>query len=75
MTEDRMVQRKQAAEKFSHEFWAKTKRKLSEFFDIRFGLNVIAWDAWLEVPDGQSAGDVTTRRFGPEFAEKIRSLI
>ncbi len=75
MTEDRMVQRKQAVVEFSREFRLKTQRNLKDFFDIRFGLDVIKWDAWLEVPDGQSAKDVTTSRFGSEFTESIKSLL
>lgn len=75
MTEERMAQRKQAAVDFSHEFRAKTKRNLKDFFDIRFGFDAIAWDAWLEVPDGQSIAEVTTRRYGQEFTEKIKALM
>ena len=75
MTEDRMGKRKRIAEQFSYEFRTKTKRKLSEFFDIRYGFNAIMWDAWLEVPDGQSTAEVTISRFGSEFMEQIKSML
>lgn len=75
MTEEKCLQRKQAADAFAAEFQKQTSQRIRSFFDVVLGFDVIKWDSWLEVPDGESTAQVTTKRYGEGFMEKIRALL
>jgi hypothetical protein len=75
MSRESALQRKRVADGFSDEFRQKTGISLGRFFNVILGFDVVKWDAWLEVPEGQSASQVTTERFGEPFTATIQQLI
>ena len=57
------------------EFLAIFDVPLQKFWDTMFGFDVIAFDAWLIVPDGKSTEQEVMRRFGKRAVDLCLILL
>lgn len=48
---------------------------LHRFMHLLFGFDVIAFDAWLGVPDGVSTQDTIIERYGSEACDMVYGLL
>jgi hypothetical protein len=51
------------------------KRSVLEFWDVRFGFDIVKLDDWLQVPVSRSTRDEVEARYGSEAVSVVERLI
>lgn len=59
------------SKQFEQTFW----RKLAAFMDPVGGFDVIAFDAWIQTPEGRSTRDMVLEKYGDRAAAMLLDLI
>ena len=57
------------------EFQITFKQSLHQFFHPLFGFDVVAFDEWLQTPDGMSTADCVIQKYGQNAADLCYWLI
>jgi len=61
--------------KFGGRFKRIFGRSLQDFYVYPLGFDIVAFDEWLEVPDGESTSGFLVEHYGKEADEMVRLLL